>query len=80
MCVGGVVNTGSPGEFPILDALFGTLYLPADRWPAQYGIDESEPAGYLRQIAWPLRTRCAADSNAARTKSVEYGVAAPHVA
>ena len=73
-------NTNYAGEFPILDALFGTLYLPADRWPAQYGIDESEPAGYLRQLAWPLRTRCAADSNAARTNSVEHGVAAPLVA
>jgi sterol desaturase/sphingolipid hydroxylase (fatty acid hydroxylase superfamily) len=73
-------NTNYAGEFPILDALFGTLYLPADRWPAQYGIDESEPAGYLRQLAWPLRTRCAADSNAARTNSVEQGVAAPLVA
>jgi sterol desaturase/sphingolipid hydroxylase (fatty acid hydroxylase superfamily) len=73
-------NTNYAGEFPILDALFGTLYLPADRWPAQYGIDESEPAGYLRQLAWPLRTGCAADSNAACTKSVEHGVAAPLVA
>jgi sterol desaturase/sphingolipid hydroxylase (fatty acid hydroxylase superfamily) len=73
-------NTNYAGEFPILDALFGTLYLPADRWPAQYGIDESEPPGYLRQLAWPLRTRCAADSNAARTNSFEHGVAAPVVA
>jgi sterol desaturase/sphingolipid hydroxylase (fatty acid hydroxylase superfamily) len=73
-------NTNYAGEFPILDALLGTLYLPADRWPAQYGIDESEPAGYLRQLAWPMRSRCATDSNAARTQSVEHGVAAPLVA
>jgi sterol desaturase/sphingolipid hydroxylase (fatty acid hydroxylase superfamily) len=73
-------NTNYAGEFPVLDALFGTLYLPADRWPAQYGIDESEPAGYLRQIAWPLRTRCTAESNAPRTQSVEPGIAAPLVA
>ena len=49
-------NTNYAGEFPLLDALFGTLYLPADRWPATYGIDETEPAGYLRQLVWPLRT------------------------
>jgi sterol desaturase/sphingolipid hydroxylase (fatty acid hydroxylase superfamily) len=73
-------NTNYAGEFPILDALFGTLYLPADRWPAQYGIDKTEPAGYLRQLAWPLRTRCAADSHATRTPSGEHGVAAPLVA
>lgn len=73
-------NTNYAGEFPIVDALFGTLYLPAERWPAQYGIDESEPAGYLRQLAWPLRTRCAADSTAARSTSAEQRVAAPLVA
>jgi sterol desaturase/sphingolipid hydroxylase (fatty acid hydroxylase superfamily) len=58
-------NTNFAGEFPVLDALFGTLYLPADRWPAQYGIDDTEPAGYLRQLAWPLRTPCAGNSELA---------------
>ena len=48
-------NSNYAGEFPAVDALFGTLYLPAQRWPAQYGIDEHEPAGYLRQLVWPLR-------------------------
>jgi sterol desaturase/sphingolipid hydroxylase (fatty acid hydroxylase superfamily) len=63
-------NTNFAGEFPVLDALFGTLYLPADRWPAQYGIDDTEPVGYLRQLAWPLRTRCASGSVAARPELV----------
>ncbi|WP_085185550.1 sterol desaturase family protein [Mycobacterium sp. IEC1808] len=48
-------NSNYAGEFPAVDALFGTLYLPAHGWPAQYGIDEGEPAGYLRQLVWPLR-------------------------
>jgi sterol desaturase/sphingolipid hydroxylase (fatty acid hydroxylase superfamily) len=47
-------NSNYAGEFPAVDALFGTLYLPAHRWPAQYGIDAREPAGYLRQLVWPL--------------------------
>lgn len=55
-------NSNYAGEFPALDALFGTLYLPADRWLAQYGVDDSEPEGYLRQLAWPLRAGCAADA------------------
>jgi sterol desaturase/sphingolipid hydroxylase (fatty acid hydroxylase superfamily) len=59
-------NTNYAGEFPLVDALFGTLYLPATRWPAQYGIDDAEPTGYLRQLAWPLRSRCAGDSNSPR--------------
>jgi sterol desaturase/sphingolipid hydroxylase (fatty acid hydroxylase superfamily) len=48
-------NSNYAGEFPFLDALFGTLYFPANRWPAQYGVDDTEPAGYLRQLAWPFR-------------------------
>jgi sterol desaturase/sphingolipid hydroxylase (fatty acid hydroxylase superfamily) len=47
-------NSNYAGEFPAVDALFGTLYLPAHGWPAQYGIDDREPAGYLRQLVWPL--------------------------
>jgi sterol desaturase/sphingolipid hydroxylase (fatty acid hydroxylase superfamily) len=70
-------NTNYAGEFPVLDALFGTLYLPADRWPAQYGIDDVEPTGYLRQLAWPLRTRCATDSAAERPKLVGHETFAP---
>ncbi|MHA7650712.1 sterol desaturase family protein [Mycobacterium sp. ML4] len=48
-------NSNYAGEFPVVDALFGTLYLPARQWPAHYGIDDSEPAGYVRQLIWPLR-------------------------
>jgi len=50
-------NSNYAGEFPVIDALFGTLYLPAYRWPAQYGINDCEPAGYLRQLVWPVRAR-----------------------
>jgi sterol desaturase/sphingolipid hydroxylase (fatty acid hydroxylase superfamily) len=51
-------NMNYAGEFPILDMLFGTFYLPAHSWPAQYGVDDVEPAGYLRQLAWPFRAPC----------------------
>ena len=50
-------NTNFAGEFPWIDALFGTLYLPKGRMPAAYGIDEEQPSGYLRQLAWPFRAR-----------------------
>jgi sterol desaturase/sphingolipid hydroxylase (fatty acid hydroxylase superfamily) len=53
-------NSNYAGEFPAIDALFGTLYLPAHRWPAEYGIDETEPTGYVRQLVWPLRASTAA--------------------
>ena len=53
-------NSNYAGEFPAIDALFGTLYLPAHRWPARYGIDDPEPTGYVRQLVWPLRGSTAA--------------------
>ncbi|KAA1245943.1 hypothetical protein F0Q45_23745 [Mycobacterium simiae] len=48
-------NSNYAAEFPIVDALFGTLYLPASRWPAEYGVDDGQPEGYVRQLRWPLR-------------------------
>jgi sterol desaturase/sphingolipid hydroxylase (fatty acid hydroxylase superfamily) len=43
-------------QFPWLDRLFGTYYLPADRWPSGYGVgSDPVPAGYLRQLAYPFR-------------------------
>jgi sterol desaturase/sphingolipid hydroxylase (fatty acid hydroxylase superfamily) len=44
------------GQFPWLDAIFGTLYLPP-RMPFQYGTDTKVPSGYFRQLAFPFRTR-----------------------
>jgi sterol desaturase/sphingolipid hydroxylase (fatty acid hydroxylase superfamily) len=71
-------NTNYAGEFPLLDALFGTLYLPADRWPARYGVDDTEPAGYLRQLAWPLRANCAGNPLAMRPESLAQKTFADH--
>ena len=50
-------NSNFAGEFPWIDLVFGTLYLPKDRMPAAYGIDEPQPAGYLAQMAWPFRSQ-----------------------
>jgi sterol desaturase/sphingolipid hydroxylase (fatty acid hydroxylase superfamily) len=50
-------NTNFAGEFPWMDAVFGTLYLPKGRMPARYGIDDAVPDGYLPQLAWPFRNR-----------------------
>jgi sterol desaturase/sphingolipid hydroxylase (fatty acid hydroxylase superfamily) len=43
------------GEFPLVDAVFGTLHLPRHRRPERYGIDERAPEGYLAQLAWPFQ-------------------------
>ncbi len=40
-------------HFPWIDKLFGTFYLPPDRWPENYGIPEDVPSRYLGQLAYP---------------------------
>ena len=40
---------------PLWDQLFGTYFMPADRRPEQYGIDEHMPDGVWAQLRWPLR-------------------------
>jgi sterol desaturase/sphingolipid hydroxylase (fatty acid hydroxylase superfamily) len=41
---------------PIVDKLFGTAYLPRDRRPTGFGVDDAVPQdGYLRQLAYPFR-------------------------
>ena len=43
-------------HFPILDRLFGTHHMPADRWPTGYGIGgHSVPHGYWAQFLHPFR-------------------------
>jgi lathosterol oxidase len=51
------VDTNFAVHLPFLDRVFGTRYLPEDRWPVAYGIDGGEvpPEGWLRQLGWPLR-------------------------
>jgi sterol desaturase/sphingolipid hydroxylase (fatty acid hydroxylase superfamily) len=43
-------------HFPLLDRLFGTYFLPQDRWPDGYGIEgHPVPSGYLAQFKQPFR-------------------------
>jgi len=43
-------------HLPVLDRVFGTCYLPADRWPASYGLvgGKPVPSGYIRQLIDPF--------------------------
>jgi sterol desaturase/sphingolipid hydroxylase (fatty acid hydroxylase superfamily) len=41
---------------PILDWLFGTHYLPRNRWPQAYGITASLPGSLAAQLIYPLRS------------------------
>jgi len=41
---------------PVVDKIFGTAYLPKDRRPTGFGVDDAVPQdGYLRQLAYPFR-------------------------
>lgn len=43
-------------HFPLLDRLFGTHFLPPERWPGGYGIEgHPVPQGYLAQFKHPFR-------------------------
>ncbi len=42
-------------HFPLLDRLFGTYFLPQNRWPDGYGIQgHPVPKGYLSQFKYPF--------------------------
>lgn len=52
-------DTNFSGLLPIWDILFGTFYMPWDRFPENFGICEPMPAGFLGQLwepfAWLIR-------------------------
>jgi sterol desaturase/sphingolipid hydroxylase (fatty acid hydroxylase superfamily) len=41
------------GQLPLLDKIFGTLFLP-ETMPVRYGTDDPVPALYHQQLAYPL--------------------------
>jgi sterol desaturase/sphingolipid hydroxylase (fatty acid hydroxylase superfamily) len=47
-------NKNYSGELPVLDLLFGTLYLPKGRMPEKYGTSEPVPSSYLGQMIFPF--------------------------
>ena len=48
-------NTNYGENLVLWDQLFGTFYNPDRRPPADIGIREDMPAGFLQQLAWPVR-------------------------
>jgi lathosterol oxidase len=48
-------------HFPWIDRLFGTYYLPEDKWPETYGLNnEPIPAGFWAQFVYPFTRNKAA--------------------
>lgn len=48
-------NKNFAGQLPLLDLLFGTIYLPKNKRPQTYGISEPMPKGYLAQLKFPFK-------------------------
>jgi sterol desaturase/sphingolipid hydroxylase (fatty acid hydroxylase superfamily) len=45
-------------HLPVLDRVFGTYYMPPERWPTAYGIEgRPVPARYAQQLLYPFRPR-----------------------
>ena len=43
-------------HFPLLDKVFGTYFLPKDKWPEGYGVEgHPVPLGYVKQLKYPFQ-------------------------
>jgi sterol desaturase/sphingolipid hydroxylase (fatty acid hydroxylase superfamily) len=43
-------------HFPLLDKIFGTHYLPKEKWPEGYGVaGHPVPLGYVKQLKYPFQ-------------------------
>ncbi len=50
-------------HFPLLDRIFGTYFLPKDKWPDGYGIGgHPVPKGYWKQFWYPFRKQSPAEN------------------
>ncbi len=47
-------NKNFAGELPVLDYIFGTMYLPKEKMPQTYGISEPIPQSYAAQLKFPF--------------------------
>jgi sterol desaturase/sphingolipid hydroxylase (fatty acid hydroxylase superfamily) len=48
-------NSNYSTFLPIWDLIFGTYFMPKNRRPQKYGIDEYMPEGIIAQLRYPLR-------------------------
>jgi sterol desaturase/sphingolipid hydroxylase (fatty acid hydroxylase superfamily) len=59
------------GLLPVWDILFGTYYMPKDRWPENFGINEPMPGGFLAQMWEPFGRLMRRDPEANPVQSTE---------
>jgi len=44
------------GQIPLIDRLFGTLYMPGDKMPERYGVDDPPPFDFVGQLLYPWKS------------------------
>ena len=49
---------------PWIDRIFGTYYLPRNRWPSSYGIEAKLPDSLSKQLVYPFRPAAASSQSA----------------
>ena len=49
-----LIDKNYAAMLPLVDKLFGTLYLPKNQWPVKYGIDAKVPSNVPEQLVRPL--------------------------
>jgi len=64
------INKNFAGLLPWVDKLFGTHYLPKDRLPETYGIDQPMAKTYLGQLAQPFAGKRQGEESAIPTPAV----------
>jgi sterol desaturase/sphingolipid hydroxylase (fatty acid hydroxylase superfamily) len=47
-------NRNYASMLPVMDWIFGTFYLPRNKWPAAYGVDEKLPRSLAAQLIYPV--------------------------
>ena len=51
-------NTNYAVFFSFVDRMFGSYYLPDDKWPEKYGVSQPNyPKGFIPQFLYPFRVR-----------------------
>jgi sterol desaturase/sphingolipid hydroxylase (fatty acid hydroxylase superfamily) len=51
------IDTNFAGLLPLWDILFGTFYMPAGKYPTDFGITEPMPDNFFKQLIWPFTVK-----------------------
>jgi len=65
------IDKNFAGQLPLLDLMFGSMYLPKNEMPRVYGSDDPVPNEYIGQLVFPFRRNKGAQNDAGSAISSE---------